>query len=62
MTKRKRGERNWEDTGDSYEFHPPSSEEHALEHTEHLPAGTIFYVHGRPYIKAVDGKSEPLDD
>jgi hypothetical protein len=62
MKKRKRGERNWEDSDDAYEFHPPILDNDALEHRVPSEPGTIFYVHGRPYIKAADGKCEPLDD
>ena len=61
MTKRKRGERNWEDDGNAYAVHSPSQRE-VLEQSVHFDVGEIFYVDGRPYIKAADGVSEPLDE
>jgi hypothetical protein len=60
--KRKRGERNWDDQTGDYELHVPTSviPSDDLEQTmnEHQ---RIIWVHGTPYIRAADGKLDPID-
>lgn len=59
---RKSGERNWEDEAEEYDLHIPTSviPSDDLEHTKQEQSGLVW-VHGVPYIRALDGKLEPLD-
>ncbi|MCA9367898.1 hypothetical protein KC887_06595 [Candidatus Kaiserbacteria bacterium] len=64
MTKRRRGERNWEEpAGDGAEFHHPKGLCRALEQAAKTARpGEVVMVCGKQYILAVDGKLEPVDE
>jgi hypothetical protein len=60
---RKRGERNWEDMTGDYELHVPIKTiipSDDLEHTN--KESGLVWIHGVPYIRAIDGKLEPVDE
>jgi len=56
---RSRGERNWEEVVGDYEVHTPTPI-HALEHTEISDDDPIIWINDEPYVRAADGKLEPL--
>jgi len=56
---RKRGERNWEEVTGDYGLHEPVMPTDDLEHTA-IKHQEITWVHGVPYIRALDGALEPL--
>jgi len=56
---RKRGERNWEDVISDCVLHEPVAPSENFEHTT-IGHQEVTWVHGFPYIRAVDGALEPV--
>ena len=56
---RKRGERNWDEAIGDYVLHEPVAPSDELGQTIN-DYQEVTWVHGFPYIRAVDGALEPV--